>query len=89
MTNIVIIIFYCLVHKSLHLKFGKMVQWFMRKASFNFDLQITLGQGQKMTLTLNTHIPSFSQLLVCIYQAAIVSLKSYCIFLVENPKLRI
>ena len=43
-----------------------------------------------MTLTLNTHIPSFSQLLVCIYQAAIVSLKKplFALFLVENPKLR-
>ena len=34
----------------------------------NFDMQLTLGQGQEMTVTLNTHINSFTQLVNCIYQ---------------------
>ena len=29
---------------------------------------MTLGQGQEMTLTFNTHIPSLTQLVVCIYR---------------------
>ena len=44
-----------------------MAQWFLRKASFNFDMQMTLDQGKEMTLASNTHIPSFNQLVVCIY----------------------
>ena len=35
---------------------------------FEFFLYTTLGQGQVMTLTFNTHIPSWSQVVVCIYQ---------------------
>ena len=34
----------------------------------NFDMQMTLGQGQEMTVTLNTHINSFNQLVYFIYQ---------------------
>ena len=30
----------------------KMDQWYLRKASFNFHMEITLGQGKEMTLTL-------------------------------------
>ena len=43
-----------------------MVQWFLRKASSNFDMLRTLDQDQEMTLTLNTHIPSSTHLDVCI-----------------------
>ena len=32
------------------------------KSMNNFNMYITLGQGQEMTLTFNTHISSFSQL---------------------------
>ena len=39
-----------------------MAQSFLRKASFNFQMLITLGQGQEMTLTFNTHKSSLSQL---------------------------
>ena len=38
------------------------------KIRFEFCMYTTLGQGQIMTLTFNTHIPSRSQLVVCIYQ---------------------
>ena len=34
---------------------SKKVKWFLRKSSFNFDMKMTLGQSQEMTLTLNTH----------------------------------
>ena len=30
--------------------------------------KMTLGRGQEMTFTLNTHIFSLTQLVVCIYQ---------------------
>ena len=40
----------------------KMAQSFLRKATFNFQMQMTLGQGQEMPLTFNTHISSLSQL---------------------------
>ena len=37
------------------------------KILFEFLLYTTLGQGQEMTLTFNTHIPSYIQLDVCSY----------------------
>ena len=37
-----------------------MAQWFLKKASFNFHMKMTLGQGQEMTLTLNAHISSLT-----------------------------
>ena len=42
---------------------------------------MTLGQGQEMALTFNTHIPSLTQLVVCVYQLSghrllILSVKS-------------
>ena len=40
----------------------KMAQSFLRKASFNFQMLMTLGQGQEMTLTFNTQISSLSRL---------------------------
>ena len=58
---------------------------------------MTVCQGQEKTLTFHTHIPSFTQLVVCIYQlfksqAAIyiVSEKSsvFTFFLLEKPKLQ-
>ena len=32
-----------------------LVKWFLRKLSFKFNMLMAFGQGQKMTLTLNTH----------------------------------
>ena len=54
---------------------------------------MTLGQGQEMTLTYNTHITSLTQLVVCIYQLSGRSLqyfkKIHCfsLFPIEKPKL--
>ena len=42
---------------------------------------MTLGQGQGMTLTLNTHVVSFTYLGHCIYQLATVSAKKRRIWL--------
>ena len=39
-----------------------LAHWFLRKASFNFFMEMTLGQGQEMTFTFNTHISSFFEL---------------------------
>ena len=36
----------------------KMIQWFLRKGSFNIYMSMALGQSQEITLTFNTHIPS-------------------------------
>ena len=38
------------------------------KIRFDLFMYTTLGQGQEMTLTFNTHIPSYIQLDVCSYQ---------------------
>ena len=40
---------------------------FLRKSSLNVCMNTTLGQGQEMTLTFNTHISSYIQLDVCSY----------------------
>ena len=34
---------------------------FLRKSDLNLCMYTTLGQGQEMTLTFNTHIPSYIQ----------------------------
>ena len=58
-----------------------------------FCMYKTLGQGQEMTLTFNTYIPSYIQLDDCLYltfrsPAAIVSEKSTVFtFPIEKPKL--
>ena len=57
MTSIMLIIFHCVVPESLHINLVKMAQWFLRKASFNFHMKMTLGQGQEMTLNFNIHLP--------------------------------
>ena len=69
---------------------GKVVP---EKILFEFYMYTTLDQGQVMTLTFNTHIPSYIQLDVCTYQlsgslAAIVSEKSTVFtFSYRNPML--
>ena len=57
-----------LIPESFHKKFGS--DWqslFLRKSGLNFFKYTTLGHGQEMTLTFNTHIPSYIQLDVCSY----------------------
>ena len=72
--------------------------WFLRKAGFHFDKLMTLGLGQEMTLTLNTHTASSTQIhvVVSFYQfsshhllsrSAIVSEKSIVFtFSYRKPK---
>ena len=58
-TSIILINFHFLVPESFHTKFGS--EWlssFLRKLDLNYCTYTTLGQGQEMTLTFNTHIPS-------------------------------
>ena len=56
---------------SLYLKaFIKKIQiskLVLRKSGLNFCMYTTLDQGQEMTLTFNTHIPSYIQLDDCSY----------------------
>ena len=65
MTSIMLINYHFYVPINYHF-YVKMAQWFLRKASFH--LQMTLGQSQEMTLTLNTHIPSLNSV-ICLYLA--------------------
>ena len=48
-----------MLHDAAHIQnLVKTAQWFLRNAFFYFHTLIALGQGQEMTLTVNTHIPS-------------------------------
>ena len=47
--------FHC-TKKLTYKIWSKKVKWFLRNTSSNFDMKMTLGQSQEMTLTLNTHI---------------------------------
>ena len=51
--------FHFLVPESFHTKFGSEKQ-FLRKSSLNFCMYTTLGHGQEITLTFNTHMMSAS-----------------------------
>ena len=56
-----------LVPESLHknlVQIGKVVS---EKIRFEFLYVHALGQGQEMTLTFNTHIPSYIQIDDCSY----------------------
>ena len=57
-TSIMALDFHFLVPESFHknlIQIGKVVS---EKICLNFCMYTTLGQGQEMTLTFNTHIPS-------------------------------
>ena len=56
--------FHFIVPESFHKKIGSELQ-FLRKLGLNFCMYTTLGQGQEMTLTFITHIPSYIQLDDC------------------------
>ena len=57
-TSIMLINFHFLVPESFHTKFGSEWHSSLRKFGLNFCTYKALGQGQVMTLTFNTHIPS-------------------------------
>ena len=59
--------FHFLVPKSFHKKMIQIGTVVSGKPGLNFCMYTTLGQGQEMTLTFNTHIPSYVQLDVCSY----------------------
>ena len=56
-----------LVPESFHKNLVQISTVVLRKSGLNFGMYTTLGQGQEMTLTFNTHIPSYFQLDVCSY----------------------
>ena len=60
-----IFIFYYL--KAFIKNWLRSAKQFLGKSGLNFCMYTTLGQGQEMTLTFNTHIPSYIQLDVCSY----------------------
>ena len=65
--------FHFLVPESFHenlVFIGKVVS---EKIRFEFCMYTTFGQGQEMTLTFKTHIPSYIQVDDCSSLAAIVS----------------
>ena len=65
MTSIMSSDFHFLVPESFHknlIQIGKVVS---EKIWFDFCMYMTLGQGQEMALTFNTHIPSYIQLDDC------------------------
>ena len=41
---------------------------FLRKTSFNFEIWMTFDQGQRMTLTFDTHSTSLTHLAKCFKQ---------------------
>ena len=61
-------IFISLYLKAFIKKFGSdRHSSYLRKSGLNFCMYTTLGQGQEMTLTFNTHKPSYIQLDDCSY----------------------
>ena len=66
-TSIMSIDFHFLVPESFHTKFGSDRHSSLRISCLNFCMYTTLGLGQEMTLTFNTHISSYIQLDVCSY----------------------
>ena len=59
MSNIMSSNFHFLVPESFRYHFWfRTAKQFLRKSSLNFCMYTTLGHGQEMTLTFNTHIPS-------------------------------
>ena len=64
-TSILLGNFHILVPKSVHIKIDLKNAVVSEKASINFHMLMSLGQGQEMTFT-NTHITLLTQLVVCV-----------------------
>ena len=45
---------------SFHMKFGSKDSIVLRKTRFHFEIWLTFGQGQRLTLTFDTHEASFT-----------------------------
>ena len=50
--------FHFLVPETFHKKLVQIGKVVSKKIHFEFCMYTTLGQGQEMTLTFNTHVPS-------------------------------
>ena len=61
-TSITVMNFHFLVSSSLHLNLAGNGLVVTEKIKFIFHMLMTLGQGQEMTSTFNTHIYSLTQL---------------------------
>ena len=59
--------FHFLVPESFHKNLIQIRKVVSEKIRFNFCMYSTWGQGQEMTLTINTHLPSYIQLDDCSY----------------------
>ena len=66
-TTIISSDFHALVPDSFHKKLVQIGKVVSEKIWFVFCMYTTLGQGQEMTLTFNTHIPPYIQLDDCSY----------------------
>ena len=49
-------------HKLSHKIWFQMTQLFLRKTSFNFEIWVIFGKGQRMTLTFDTQSTSITHL---------------------------
>ena len=67
MTSIMSSDFHILVPESSHKKLVQIGTVVSEKIRFEFLYEHDLGQGQEITLTFNTYIPSYIQLDVCSY----------------------
>ena len=92
-TSIMLSNFHFLVPESFHTKFGSdRHSSFVRKSSLYFFMYTTLGQGQEMTLTFNTHIFSNIQSDVCSFYLSGYWLQKFLknplfsLFPIEKPK---
>ena len=66
-TSIMYSDFHFLVPEIFHKKLVQISTVVPEKIRLNFCKYTTFGQGQEMTLTFNTHIPSYIQLDDCSY----------------------
>ena len=55
-------------HKLSYELWFQTTQLFLRKTSFNFEIRVIFDQGQRMTLTSDTHSTSLTYLVECFKQ---------------------
>ena len=68
-TQLICINFHFYSPSSFHMNFGsKSPKYFCEKTSFIFEILVTFDQGQRMTLTFDTHSTSLTYLANCFKQ---------------------
>ena len=55
----------------------QIAQLFLRKTSFYFEIWVTFDQGQRMTLTFDTHSTSLTHLVECFKQLWDVKMQKF------------